>query len=163
MELLDLEQLGKLDDVFAALVIDAERPPGRVLSQIHVGRAVEDHVHAFEQRIFRHFNRIEVDHIAFDDADLRENPVRKLGTAVEFAFVADDLLRPLPGALYGTFAGKADKLAILPFTEQRNDKGAADETGDAGQKNFLHSPWFFRCDPIVQNSKIRLDYTPESV
>ena len=68
--------------------------------------------------------------------------------------------------------GRSVRLDILAVDEadrvynievQRNDKGAADETGDAGQKNFLHSPWFFRCDPIVQNSKIRLDYTPESV
>ena len=67
MELFHFEQLRQLDHVSGPLVVDPVGFAGRILAEVHVRRAVEDHVHAFEQRILRHFRGVDGDDVAFDN------------------------------------------------------------------------------------------------
>ena len=138
MELFCFKELCKLHHVFGAVVVDPEGAPGGVLAEIDVGGAVKHRVGILEQRMVLHRLRIEVDHVAFDDLDRLQNPGRQLGAAVEFAFAADDLSNPFFCALDGGLASETDDFAILPFSEQCDNKRAADQTGDSGQKDLFH-------------------------
>ena len=143
MELFHLEKFREFDHVFGPLVVDPVGFPGRILSEIHIGRAVENHVHAFEQRIFRQLCRIDGDDVSFDHLNLGENLIRQFRAAVEFALVTDDFLSSLLCAFYRTLACEADEFAILTLPEQSHNKCTPDETGNAGQKDFLHGPCSF--------------------
>ena len=157
MELFHLEQLGKFDHVFGAVVVDAVGAPGRIFAEVDVGGAVEDDRGPGKQRIFRELFRIDGGHIPLDHFDRFQDPVGELGASVKSALVADDFLGSLLCALYRSFAGKTDDFIILPLTKQRNDKRTADQTGDPGQKNLFHqTPEQFLYELNVR----RINYTP---
>ena len=105
MELLHVEKLGEFHHVFGAVEVDPIGFAGRILAEVDVRGAVENDIRSGEQRMFGELLRHDGGHVTFDHLDRTKNFVGDFRTAVERAFVANDLLRPLFGAFHRRFAG----------------------------------------------------------
>ena len=92
MELFEIENLGKSNHVFGAVVVDFESFTGGVFAEVDVSGAVEHAVNAFHFGEFCDFSGVDCGNVAVNDFDIADDFVKKFGNSVEFALFFYDVI-----------------------------------------------------------------------